>query len=106
MLLASLYAINSSRHQKVTDDLDAVKSHLTKIDEKQEKAEAEAKKDKEAINERIKALEDRLVLITNNPPRQLNHDALEDAVKRHVDTTSDSSWRANLAKEIFEHEHG
>jgi hypothetical protein len=56
-------------------------------------------------------LEDKFEEFQRNPPPQaavMNNNAIEDAVKHYVDNSSgsDDTWKANLAREVFDHEHG
>ena len=65
---------------------------------------------KEESITRFKALEDRLDNLEKSKIEgainSFNESTIQDAVKHVVGKSPDSTWKASLAKEIFEHEHG
>lgn len=69
---------------------------------------------KKESDDKIKALEERFEILESNrkdaPSNIVDENAIHDVVKQFVENSSsnssDSSWRANLAREVFEHEHG
>ena len=95
-----------SETKKDINDLNVKIDNLTKI---QEKSTDTAKAEKEAIYERFEALENKMNEIEKSKtsaPVATDREAIEEAVKGYVDKSSEGSWKANLAKEVFEHEHG
>ena len=45
--------------------------------------------------------------LENKPgPSSDENQAIEVAVKKYVDNSVDSTWKASLAREVFEHDHG
>ena len=68
---------------------------------------------KKESDDKIKALEEKFETLEQKTKEgssnQLDENAIQDVVKQFVENSSstpDSSWKANLAKEVFEHEHG
>ena len=91
--------------KKDMNDLNAKIDKLTNI---QEKSTDAMKAEKEASEARFKALESRLDDMERKAPTVASTDkgTIEEVVKGFVDKSSDGNWKANLAKEVFEHEHG
>ena len=87
-------------------DLNVKIDNLTKI---QEKSADDAKAEKNATEARFQALEKQMDEMRKSKVTEAaatDTEAIEEVVKSFVDKSSDGSWKANLAKEVFEHEHG
>ena len=87
-------------------DLNVKIDNLTKI---QEKSADDAKAEKNATEARFQALEKQMDEMRKSKVTEAaatDTEAIEEVVKSVVDKSSDGSWKANLAKEVFEHEHG
>ena len=97
-------------NNKMTDELSNIHNQLTKINDSQIKAAKDTLEFKETTDDRIKSLEDNLVhlktSLSKSGQANVHPEALENAVKHYVDNSSVASWKANLAKDVFEHEHG
>ena len=93
------------------DDIAIVNRKLDSLSDNQEKAAIAAQQDKEVTDARLKTLEDKFEEFQKNPQPPaavMNNNAIEEAVRNYVDNSScsDDTWKANLAKEVFDHEHG
>ena len=93
---------------RLESTLNLMQKQLSTIAQTQTNEAQKALENKEATDTRIKALEDRLDAMENASSARIDDSVIEDAVKNYVDNSSvsDSTWKANLAKDIFEHEHG
>ena len=95
--------------EDIKQDIGAIKGTIDDLAEKQEKTAQESKKDKEDTDARIKALEDKFDVFLYQPtPKatEMDDDTIQTAVRNIVDSSSENSWKAGLAREILDHEHG
>ena len=99
---------SKAESSKVLEAMASMNSKLDNLAESQAKAADTAEKDKKAMDARIKVLEDKFEAYQNDrqPATKADQNLIEDAVKSYVDNSSDDTWKANLAREVFEHEHG
>ena len=92
------------------DDMGAIKHELVGMRQSQDRAALAALEEKEATKARFEALESRLDNLETKPAENVNPATIKDAVRqyadKHADKSSDSAWKANLTREVFEHEHG
>ena len=86
----------------IRDDMKEIRGELTTIRTDQVKFMEDDRKEKDDLKEQFKTLESRLeklessnVTAASNPPSP-----------NFFDPTSESAWKANLAKDVFLHEHG
>ena len=84
------------------EDMGDIKKELAHMRTTQEKASEEDKKEKDAFKEQFKNIESRLdkletsrVVNSDNPPSP-----------SFINTSSDTAWKASLAKDVFSHDHG
>ena len=95
--------------KEIKEEIGGIKLKIDNLNDKQEAAAVEKKKEKEDNEARFKALEDKIEAIQsqNNAKNTEGYeDRIESAVQNYVDINSDSSWKANLAREVFDHDHG
>ena len=95
--------------KEIKEDIGSIKDKIDSLSEKQEAASVENKKDKEENEARFKALEDKLEALENqSTSRNVEgyEGTIQSAVQNYVDNNSDNSWKANLAREVFDHDHG
>ena len=78
-------------------------STITKAIDISDKTTAQNKAEADA---RMKAMEDRIAQIEQGKSVSANNNDIQDVVKNYMDTSSDSTWKASLAKDVFEAEHG
>ena len=99
---------SKTESSKVLETMAAMNAKLDNLAESQTNAALTAAKDKESSDARIKALEDKFEEFQNNTQSVIKSDQyiIEEAVKNYVDNSTDDTWKANLAREVFEHEHG
>ena len=89
-----------------------MEKQLTTISEAQAKESKATIENKADTDARIKALEEKFDELQKQnmaSSQMVNQNDIEDAVKRCVDSAGsipDATWKANLAKEVAEHEHG
>ena len=84
------------------DDMGAIKSELASLRTAQEKSNEDSKKEKDNLAEHFKTIESRLDQLesskTSSSPTPPS--------PNFFNTTSDNAWKANLAKDVFLHDHG
>ena len=91
------------------EEMVTVRGKIDTLAKQQEVAADVAKKDKEETDTRLNTMEKQITTLMNQQPSQnaqVDQGSLESAVKNYVDHSSDSSWKANLAQEVFNHDHG
>ena len=91
------------------EEMVTVRGKIDTLAKQQEVAADVAKKDKEETDTRLNTMEKQITTLMNQQPSQnaqVDQGSLESAVKNYVDNSSDSSWKANLAQEVFNHDHG
>ena len=94
---------------EIKADIGSIKVKIDSMSDKQEAFAEEVKKDKEKAESRFEELEKKMEELQNQKNvsnRVTDEDSIQTAVQNYVETASDSSWKANLAREVFEHEHG
>ena len=95
--------------QELRGEIGGIKDKLDSLHEKHETLASEAKKDKENSDSRIKALEEKMEELQNqNKGHNIEEEgnSIQAAVQNYVDNASESSWKAHLAHEVFNHDHG
>ena len=96
--------------KELKNEIGDVKGKIEQLSEQQEKAASEKKRDREETEARFKALEEQVTSLQNQKNQtqhvEVDHDSIKNAVKKYVDNSSDNSWKANLAQEVFNHDHG
>ena len=105
----STKAICEDIKQEIKADIKGIKEKLDSLDDKQETLAVEAKKDKEENETRFKALEEKMEELQSQKKvhySEDNENSIQIAVQKYVDNGSDNSWKANLAREVFDHDHG
>ena len=86
----------------IRDDVGAIRDELTTIRTTQTKALEDDKKEKEVFKEQFKSIESRLEkLETSHAPESSNPPS-----PNFLNPSSDTTWKANLAKDVFIHDHG
>ena len=97
-------------NSQTTSQLATIQTQLATIIDTQKTSENKAVSDKAETDARFKALEDRFEILEKAKNDERNPDvndlAIENVVKNYVGNVSDPTWKANLAKEVFEAEHG
>ena len=88
-----------------------VQKQLGSIAQSQDETSKALTEHKKETNDKIKVLEEKIEKLEHRKEASIpmDEEAIQDVVKQFVgssSTSSDSSWKANLAKEVFEHEHG
>ena len=90
-----------------------VQNQLGNIAQSQEETAKSLAEHKKETDDKLKALEERFEVLEQNRNETgsnlVDENTIHDVVKQLVGSpsaSSDSSWKANLAKEVFEHEHG
>ena len=84
------------------DDMGAIKSELASLRTAQEKSNEDSKKEKDNIAEHFKTIESRLDQLESSKTSS----SLTPPSPNFFNTTSDNAWKANLAKDVFLHDHG
>ena len=83
------------------NDMGTIKKELANIRSNQEKKNEEDKKEKDTFKEHLKSIESRLDQLESS-----KSDLSSPPSPNMLNTPSDTAWKANLAKDIFLHEHG
>ena len=84
------------------DDMGVIKSELAHMRNAQEKATEEDKKEKNAFKEQFKSIESRLEKLETSKSGQSD----TPPSPSFMNTSSDTAWKASLAKDVFAHDHG
>ena len=88
-----------------------VQKQLGSIAQSQDETSKALTEHKKETDDKIKSLEEKIEKLEQRKEASIpvDEEAIQDVVKQFVgssSTSSDSSWKANLAKDVFEHEHG
>ena len=94
--------------KELKTEIGTVRGKLEQLTEQQEKSAAETKKDREEVDARFKILEEQMASLQSQSHVQhsVDQDSLQSVVKNYVDSSSENTWKANLAQEVFNHDHG
>ena len=84
------------------DDMGAIRSELATIRSAQEKTIEDNRKERDAIADHFKSVEARLEQLESSKPSE----SPTPHSPSFFHTTSDNAWKANLAKDVFLHDHG
>ena len=98
---------NATKELKV--EIGTVQGKIEQLSEKQEKTSNEIKKDREETDARFKTLEAQVASLETRQHAShsnVDKDSIQAVVQDYVDNSSDNSWKANLAQEVFNHDHG
>ena len=100
----------SAENKSLKTEMNTIATKLDVLTKKQDKAASEAIADKLAIDERFRNLEAKYESLSGMFQQTLSgnisNDSIQAAVKTYVDNSTESTWKANLAREVLEHEHG
>ena len=86
----------------IRDDMGDIRNELKSIRTAQIKANEDDKKEKDSFKEQFKTIESRLEkLESSHAPESSNPPS-----PNFLNPSSDTTWKANLAKDVFIHDHG
>ena len=98
---------------QINAQFSTVQKQLGNIAQSQDETSKSLVEHKKETADKFKALEERFEILEQQKKEpasnSIDENAIQDVVKQLVGnspTSSDSSWKANLAKEVFDHEHG
>ena len=84
------------------DDMTVIKNELANMRSSQEKASEDDRKEKEAFKEQFKIIESRLESLETSKNTQADNPPSPS----FMNNSSETAWKASLAKDVFVHEHG
>ena len=95
-------------NSQTNSQFSSIQTQLSTITQTLDLSDKTAADNKAEADARMKALEDRMDQLEKEKNEPANEHVIQDVVKNFVDTnTSDTTaWKASLAKDVFEAEHG
>ena len=89
-------------------NLDNITSKINALADVQAAAAAKNETERKVTDQRLDNLEKKIQELQRNVGvvTSTDNDVIKNAVKEYVDNSSEDTWKANLSREVFEHEHG
>ena len=99
----------TSKLDKHTEENSSIKTEIGQIADKLDTLTQSQIQEKKTIDDRFKALENKYEELNNRllqSTASTDNVTIEEAVRNYVDNSNEGTWKANLSREVFEHEHG